>query len=1143
MLALAGLVPHPAVAQFQTISTDHFYIHFMSGASGTARRVAETAEEVFAPMAAAYNYYEDYAPIHIIVLDTSDRLGNGSADYSTNTIIIWATNLDIELRGSHDWIKNVLTHELAHIMTLNKARKKWPFQFALLQVTRFDANPDISFNFPLYHMNVPGWWTEGIAQYTPHQYGYDRWDSHRDMLLRMATLEDDLLSYGEMGSLGSRNGAYYGEMVYNQGYALLLYIQDQYGGEKVKALTHHSGNISFDPAIRQVLGISAGQLYDDWVAFLREHYGQLADEVRSQGLFQGRDLRELNEGIIEYYPTYSPDGKKLAYITSEKHDYAIPYLKIYDFETGEKKKLKDFVDTRISWSSDSQEIIYVRNKSNFNDLYIYNFEKDKETRISARLRAKDPAFSPDGERIVFVRNEDGANNLGLINRDGSDLLYLTNQNDGTQYSAPRFSPDGQWILFSVFRGEDRDIALMRADSPSLPPKYGRHNYPKGKDGSLEQFKSNAETQQAFPDSLAFPDPDISGFRALLASRADERDPFWLGDGSGFVFASDQSGIFNIYLYHLETGEVEQLTNVLGGAFAPSVSPSGRVAYSGYHAADYSLYEFELGTYQKTALVEPVALRDYQSIFRGPKLSEQYRVFRYSGRKTIDYIPILSVGPTFLGNEFGLNQLSAGLQFSTGEQFGGERLTAWGVFGKNFRADTDLNTDLGLYYERNLRPQLANNQVFNPSFYISLRRREIDSLQERQIFRADTLASTTIAVPVGEDSTVIYPNVKQYSLAKRDLEDAFKDVYKNIALGIDLPLTRRQRLAFQYMRRNYEESWGRQLDRVRFNDFFLQEVSPGDTVNITANLPAGVTAMDTMLVGPEKPLRFYNELEFYAAHELSLFWSYRKLNPTSDSRINPTGRNLVFLYRYMMPTVTDSLADLSLTVPDGLPRDQFGPAKRRLRVNEYIGAYQERIGLPFKNTLSFEILGAYRNLRVKNYTGDGGLFEGAFYWPLRYTLGGPNFLSGYPYFTRRGSKVLYGRLGYTFPLIQRLRISFLNFHFVNLYAELFAEAGAMGNFAKANFKPFSKKHILFEDFTSKDFLSDVGAELRMRLFTFYRIPMGIFFQVAHPLNRNRELEPRLRAWEESQAGLPPEQRSDEGRPEKIDKFRFYFGLGF
>ena len=153
--------PGPGAAQIQTIVTDHFRIHYADGAKGTARRVAEVAEEVFAPLAAAYDYYDDFSTIHVFVRDNSDMLGNGSADYYSNFIILWATNLDIELRGSHDWIKNVLTHELTHIMTLNKARKKWPFQFALFQVTRFDANPDISFNFPLYHLNAPRWWSEG----------------------------------------------------------------------------------------------------------------------------------------------------------------------------------------------------------------------------------------------------------------------------------------------------------------------------------------------------------------------------------------------------------------------------------------------------------------------------------------------------------------------------------------------------------------------------------------------------------------------------------------------------------------------------------------------------------------------------------------------------------------------------------------------------------------------------------------------------------------------------------------------------------------------------------------------------------------------------------------------------------------------
>lgn len=268
----------------QTLITEHFRVHFMPGSEGTARRVAETCEEVFPTLAAAYNYYDDFRTIHVLVLDTSDQLGNGWADYYSNTMAIWATNLDMELRGTHDWIKNVVTHELNHIITLNMARKKWPFQFALLSVSRFDSNPDISFQFPLYHMNVPRGWSEGIAQYGAHKFGYDRWDSHRDMLLRMAVLEDDLLSWEEMGSVSARTGKYYGELIYNQGYAMLLYIEDQYGADKVDALTHHVGSVSFDPAVERVLGVTVDQFYDDWVAYLRENYERL----------QGRFVRTVS---------------------------------------------------------------------------------------------------------------------------------------------------------------------------------------------------------------------------------------------------------------------------------------------------------------------------------------------------------------------------------------------------------------------------------------------------------------------------------------------------------------------------------------------------------------------------------------------------------------------------------------------------------------------------------------------------------------------------------------------------------------------------------------------------------------------------------------------------------------------------------
>ena len=58
---------------------------------------------------------------------------------------------------------------------------------------------------------------------------------------------------------------------------------------------------------------------------------------------------------------------------------------------------------------------------------------------------------------------------------------------------------------------------------------------------------------------------------------------------------------------------------------------------------------------------------------------------------------------------------------------------------------------------------------------------------------------------------------------------------------------------------------------------------------------------------------------------------------------------------------------------------------------------------------------------------------------------------------------------------------------------------------------------------------------MEMFTNYRIPMRVFFQVAHPLNRVR-----LQRREAQELGLTVD---DPDAPDKIDKVRYYFGFGF
>ncbi|MFP6642659.1 MAG: hypothetical protein VCF24_03720 [Candidatus Latescibacterota bacterium] len=1108
VVAVVILSAGAVYSQSRTIHTDHYYITFAPGTERTARRVAEVAEEIFPQLAAAFQYYDEYAPIHINVRDDSD-FGNGSASNYTNEVNIWASNVDWEIRGEHEWIRNVLTHEIAHVITLDKASKKWPFRFALLQVSRFDSNPDIRFDLPLYYLNTPKWWVEGIAQMGPYALGWDTWDSHRDMVLRMAVLEDDMHSYTEMGTLSNRTGGYYGEMVYNQGFGLLVYMTDQYGRDKVDQLQEHIGFLSFEVAIRRVFGISADQLYDDWVRYLHEQYSQQVAEIRGDGFHEGTNLGDgVNGGTLDYHPVWSPDGTKLAFISSEDRDYRIPHLVIHDFKTGRNTSLDRSVDTRISWSPDGRKIYFLRNKRRRNDLAVYDLDTEEEHLLSAGLRARDPHVSPDGRQIVFARLNDGNANLCIINVDGTGLKQLTNFEDGAQVYAPRWSPDGTTLLFSIFRGQDRDIAMLRADSPPRPKNWG-----------IRDRTVVPDSLQVFPDSLAIPAADTSGFKLLLATDADERDPYWLPDGSGYLFASDVTGVFNLYRHDLATEKVVQLTNVVGGAFTPAVAADGRIVYAGYHANDFDLFRIDAEAYERPVDWGDNLERDYFTKIKLPPLADEYTLTPAFGRRIYDLVPIVRMGPTFVGNQFGLNQISAGGFLQASNIFGRDQFTIQAILGKNFRERTDRNTDFLAIYERSLYPVEGNNRGFNPSVFIAARRREIDYIIKGSSLDADTTATTSIYPVTTDSSDLLIPAAELYLIEAESRKDRFKDVFKMFAVGLELPVSARSQVFVQYLHRDYDEDWSLQRLRQQSQFFVIQ-----DSVDISASLPLELIKQDTVLINRHDAFDWYQSLDFFDSNDLTFAWQYRHIKPTADFLVNPTGRSLSIAYRYTKTTIADSLAQV--TSADGTPIDFFVPHRQPLTLNEYVGTYNEHIGLPFNNRLSFRFLGAYRNVRLKpGFDADGGFFEGRFYWPLRYYIGGHNFLSGYPYFTKSGSKLFYARTSYSFPVFRRVNMSFFNFTFAKLYAELFAETGAVGNFDEMS----------LNEFEPNDFLSDVGGELRLEVFTSYRIPMRVFFQVAHPLNRSRLQREEARA-----DGLAPD---DPDAPKKIDRLRFYFGLGF
>jgi len=76
-----------------------------------------------------------------------------------------------------------------------------------------------------------------------------------------------------------------------------------------------------------------------------------------------------------------------------------------------------------------------------------------------------PRWSPDGNYIVFDTRYDGQADVAMIGARGEGLRRITN--DKTDEFLPRFSRDGKWIYF--FSNRSGSTQLWRMPAPGEPP--------------------------------------------------------------------------------------------------------------------------------------------------------------------------------------------------------------------------------------------------------------------------------------------------------------------------------------------------------------------------------------------------------------------------------------------------------------------------------------------------------------------------------------------------------------------------------------------------------------------------------------------------------------------------------------------------
>ena len=296
-----------------TLESTHYRVAFAKKYSQLGGEVLQVAESVWPTLAKAYDSYNHYERIDIVITDDGDD-ANGFAIYNFSRVMIFAPHMDWVMRNRQMWVRNVVTHELAHIFSLRRAAILSPVDAVDIYGSTYNYADRINYAFqiPWIPLVAPTWYVEGIAQFEAYMNGNDSWDSQRDMVLRDAYLTGTLPSLDFIETFERDEDWTQSERCYNTGYAFLIYLKDRFGAEKVRDLARPKPIFNFSYSVRHAFGRELPDLYDDFLRSLTDRYADFK-EIPTDSLAD-KDMH----GGYQQDLAISKDGKFMAWIGNDE---------------------------------------------------------------------------------------------------------------------------------------------------------------------------------------------------------------------------------------------------------------------------------------------------------------------------------------------------------------------------------------------------------------------------------------------------------------------------------------------------------------------------------------------------------------------------------------------------------------------------------------------------------------------------------------------------------------------------------------------------------------------------------------------------------------------------------------------------------
>lgn len=165
-------------------------------------------------------------------------------------------------------------------------------------------------------------------------------------------------------------------------------------------------------------------------------------------------------------PTWSPDGKRFAYVSFET---GRPAVYIQDRTTGKREKLPSFVGINGApdWSPDGRFLAMTLSRDGNPELYLFEFATRELRRLTVNAAIDtEPAWTPDSKSLVFTSSRGGGPQIYRMDVATGEVQRLTFE--GGYNARARVTPDGKGLVLVHRDPYDRfRIALVNPERGTL----------------------------------------------------------------------------------------------------------------------------------------------------------------------------------------------------------------------------------------------------------------------------------------------------------------------------------------------------------------------------------------------------------------------------------------------------------------------------------------------------------------------------------------------------------------------------------------------------------------------------------------------------------------------------------------------------